>query len=83
MLEPDGGPWGAGIIANADIGNNTMVATGSGTQFFAMGVTVADITGQVIVHDNYTAGLSLAPGGVRGGPTDSSPKTTFTNNISM
>jgi len=83
MLEPDGGPWGAGIITSADVGNNTMLARGSGTQYFFTGVTVADIVNTVSVHDNYFAGGGLAPGGVRSGPNDSSSKTNFVNNMNM
>lgn len=83
MLEPDGGPWGAGIITSANISNNTFVNLGSGTQFVFTGVTVADITGTVTVNNNYFAGASLAPGGVRGGPDDASGKTSFTGNVDM
>ena len=83
MLEPDGGPWGAGIITAATISSNTFVNTGSGTQFVFTGVTVADIVNTVTVSSNYFAGASLAPGGVRGGPGDASGKTIFTGNVDM
>jgi hypothetical protein len=83
MLEPDGGPWGAGVITSSVMGNNTFYVTGSDTQYFAMGVTVDDIVATVTVRDNYFSGCALAPGGVRSGPGDASAKTIFTDNINM
>jgi len=83
MLEPDGGPWGAGIITSGDINSNTFVNLGDGTQFVFTGVTVDDITDTVTVRNNYFAGASLAPGGARGGPNDATGKTIFSGNVDM
>jgi len=83
MLEPDGGPWGAGIITSGDINSNTFVNLGDGTQFVFTGVTVDDITNTVTVRNNYFAGASLAPGGARGGPNDATGKTIFSGNVDM
>ena len=85
MLEPDDG-GGNDIITSGEIGYNTMV-TGSGDRMnYFIGVTVADIVSTVTVHDNYfdaRGAYAFAPGGVRGGPNDSSPKTIFVNNVNM
>ena len=68
MLEPDGGP-GAGIITSADVGNNTMLARGNGTQYLFTGSHCCGYCQHsTSVHDNYFAGR-LAPGGrSAGGP---------------
>jgi len=49
-------------------------------------VTAKDIVNSVTVHDNYfdmSGSYGFAPGGVRSGPNDSSPKTIYVNNINM
>ena len=62
-----------------EIGYNVM--TGSVNAFTA--VTIADVVDTFTVHDNYYAGANLAFGGVRGGPGDSSSKTSWSNNTNM
>lgn len=61
-----------------------MVTKGGLSYFVA--VTVADVTTSFNVHDNFydaSAGYGFAIGGGRGGPGDSSNKTSFTNNVNM
>jgi hypothetical protein len=82
MLEPDIGST-LGKVSSAEFGNNTMITTGGSVQYYFTGVTAADIVNTVTWHDNYFAGGGLAPGGVRSGPNDSSPKTIFVNNVNM
>jgi len=86
MLEPDNAGGPDGVISSAEYGFNTMIAGGVDTMNFFIGITVADIVDTVTVHDNYfddRAAFGFAPGGARGGPDDSSPKTIFTNNVNM
>jgi hypothetical protein len=84
MVEPDIGSR-PGTIVSGEIGNNTFTSKGGLNTF--TGVTVADIVNSFTVHDNYfdpTATLSgLSIGGVRGGPNDSSPKSSYVHNVNM
>lgn len=83
MVEPDLGS-NAGVIVAGEIGNNTFINKG-GLSYF-VGVTVPDIVNTFNVHDNFydaAAGYGFAVGGSRGGPGDSSAKTSYTNNVNM
>ncbi len=83
MAEPDVGA-SVGVITSGDIGNNTLVGL-DGPSYW-VGVTVPDIVETFTVHDNYfdvSGAYGFAVGGIRGGPGDSSPKTTYTNNHNM
>jgi hypothetical protein len=84
MLEPGIGST-PGIVTSAEYGYNTMIAQNGSTvvQYYFTGVTAAYIVNTVTWHDNYFAGGGLAPGGIRSGPNDSSPKTIFVNNVNM
>jgi hypothetical protein len=84
MVEPDIGS-SPGTIVFGEIGNNTFTSKGGLNTF--TGVTVADIVNSFTVHDNYfdpTTTLSgLAIGGVRGGPDDGNPKSSYVHNVNM
>jgi hypothetical protein len=83
MVEPDIGS-SPGVVTSGEIANNVMM--GSVNAFTA--VTVPDVVNFFKVHDNYydesqsSLGLSFYSN-IRGGPGDSSAKTSWTNNVNM